>query len=109
MVIDAEHEILAVLSSPPKSYAHKISVVSDIYNEPIDDDDCELFELLIKLYVETDSREWLNCIMYHNHDWSYLNGKELDNFFESMFESSMDDDDIEDLLERLFKGYRWDD
>ncbi len=109
MVIDAEHEIVAVLSSPPKSYAHKISVVSDIYNEPIDDDDCELFELLIKLYVETDSREWLNCIMYHNHDWSYLNGKELDNFFESMFESSMDDDDIEDLLERLFKGYRWDD
>lgn len=109
MVIDVEHEILAILSSPPKAYAHKISIVNDNYSEPIDDEDCELFKLLIKLYVETDSKEWLNCIMYHNHDWSYLNGKELDNFFESMFDSSMDDDDIEDLLERLFKGYRWDD
>lgn len=109
MVIDVEHELLAILSSPPKSYAHKINIVYDNVDEPIYEDDCELFELLIKLYVETDSKEWLNCILYHNHDWSNLNGEELDDLFESMLDNTMDDDDLEDLLENLFKGFRWDD
>lgn len=109
MVIDVEHELLAILSSPPKSYAHKISIVNDNVNGPIDDADCELFKLLIKLYIDTDSEEWLNCILNHNHDWSRLNGEELDDFFESLLDNTMDDDDIEDLLERLFKGFRWDD
>lgn len=109
MVIDVEHELLAILSSPPKSYAHRINIVNDNVNGPIDDDDCELFKLLIKLYIETDSEEWLNCILNHNHDWSRLNGEELDDFFESLLDNTMDDDDIEDLLERLFKGFRWDD
>lgn len=109
MLIDVEHEILATLSSPPKSYAHKINIVRDKYDEAIDDGDCELFKLLIKLYFETDSKEWLNCIMNHNHDWRQLNGKELDDFFENIFENSIyDDDDIENLLDKLFKGYRWD-
>jgi len=91
MVIDIKHEYLPVLSSPPKSYAHKISVVSDNYQVPIDDENCEIFNLFIKLYFETDKKEWMNCIKNHDHNWKYLDKFDIEDFFEDLFERYMED------------------
>lgn len=91
MVVDIKHEFLPVLSSPPKSYAHKISVVYDSYEEPIDDEDCEIYKLLVKLFLEIDKKAWINCILNHNHDKRNLYELNIENFFEELFEYYIED------------------
>ena len=91
MVINIKHELLPILSSPPKSYAHKINVVRDDYKLPTDDENCEIFNLFIKLYFETDKKEWINCIKNHDHKLKYLDKLDIEDFFEELFEKYMED------------------
>lgn len=86
MVVNIKHEILPVLSSPPKSYAHKISVVYDSYEEPIEDEECEIYDLLIKLFLKIDKKAWINCILNHDHNRKNFDELDVDNFFEELFD-----------------------
>lgn len=86
MVVNIKHELLPVLSSPPKSYAHKISVVYASYEEPIDDEDCEIYDLLIKLFLKIDKKAWINCVLNHDHNRKNLDNLDIDNFFEELFD-----------------------
>ncbi len=86
MVVDIKHEFLPVLSSPPKSYAHKISVVYDSYEEPIEDEECEIYDLLIKLFLKIDKKAWINCILNHDHNSKNFDELDIDDFFEELFD-----------------------
>lgn len=88
MVIDVKHEFLAVLSSPPKAYAHKISVVSN--QVPVDDEDCEIYNLLYKLFFELDNKAWLNCLKNHDHSWRNFDKFDAKDFFESFFDKYLE-------------------
>jgi hypothetical protein len=91
MIIDIKHEILPVLSSPPKAYAHKISVVYDNYEEPIYDEECEIYSMLIKLFLQTDKKAWINCVLNHDHNSRNLDNLDIEDFFKDLFEYYLED------------------